>query len=684
MKRAYRLFLALTIVFLFVIFAQSCVYIAGQEKFLTKNRSAFEYLVPSIVIILVSLYSISKYIIGKMTTRNICFLKYATISLILLIQCLSIFVAIKGGFKGQTDTIKCINEAIAMIGGQQGKINNTYSYFARYGNNNFFTIMLYYFFKILNHFDLRCYDEALFIINTIMIDLSGVFALKLLRTEKAKVIMLLLCALCPTTYVWVLFTYTNTFSMPFIMGMLYFGIQVLKQDARNNVNSMILSTILGSIGFLIRPTTIIPMIALAICIAIFVKIWKKRLLYIGIMVAIFCMILFLSTFFIKGHLSEPDNDKTFPFTHWIMMGVNEKENGVVNASDVKYSSSFPTKSEKINGEWSEIKKRISKMGVIGYATLLMKKTELVWGIGSDDFQMNNVCGENVPDFYQYICGDKNSLLMIWCQIIRGVTLFLAFIECFFLFVRRRKKERFVHALSILGAILFFMIWETNKKYNICFMPLLLLLNCYGLISLVQYINIVKQRTAERVVRNVKKARMAMVMAMIAVLIVFGVMDYLMLRYENKVSRRVNVRIESHSMKYEKIEREGEVITQSFMTDRDFNEIQVTLKGSGNVEKNSYEFEVVDQKGNVVCKQSFPFKQKIVDKRMIFNFDTVRGDGTNRSYSIRITCKKEQKQGIEIGHSPLLSYDVYTKGEMKKNNTMKLTDMRFMVSCKNRF
>ena len=133
-----------------------------------------------------------------------------------------------------------------------------------------------------------------------------------------------------------------------------------------------------------------------------------------------------------------------------------------------------------------------------------------------------------------------------------------------------------------------------------------------------------------------------------------------------------------------LDREGEVITQSFMTDRDFNEIQVTLKGSSNVEKNSYEFEVVDQKGNVVCKQSFPFKQKIVDKRMIFDFDTVRGDGTNRSYSIRITCKKEQKQGIEIGHSPLLSYDVYTKGEMKKNNTMKLTDMRFMVSCKNRF
>ena len=72
-------------------------------------------------------YGISKYIIGKMTTRNICFLKYATISLILLIQCLAIFVAIKGGFKGQTDTIQCINEAIAMIGGQQGKINNTYS-----------------------------------------------------------------------------------------------------------------------------------------------------------------------------------------------------------------------------------------------------------------------------------------------------------------------------------------------------------------------------------------------------------------------------------------------------------------------------------------------------------------------------------------------------------------------------
>lgn len=109
------------------------------------------------------------------------------------------------------------------------------------------------------------------------------------------------------------------------------------------------------------------------------------------------------------------------------------------------------------------------------------------------------------------------------------------------------------------------------------MPLLLLLNCYGLSNLVQYINIVKQRTSERVVRNVKKARIAMVMAMAAVLIVFGVMDYLKVRNVNKVSRRTNVRIESHSMKYEKIDREGEVITQSFMTDRDFNEIQVTLK-----------------------------------------------------------------------------------------------------------
>ena len=675
MRKPYRFFLVLVSLLLLAIFAESCIYITGQNQVLPKNRSAFVILVPAIMICLFFLYKISKYIMYKMSPKALHILKYAILALIVLIQCLAIIAAIRGGFKGQTDSIKCINEAIGMLSDQGGKIDNSYGYFARYSNNNFFTILLFYLFKFLNGIGIKCYTEVLFVINTVMIDLAGVFTIKLVKNERAKVILLLLCALCPTTYVWILYIYTNTFSMPFIMGLLYFGVKGLREEKQSIFNI----TLGGTIGFLIRPTTIIPMIALVISITMFVKKWKIRILSIGVLAAVFCVLTVTASFGMKGNLVEPDNSRAFPFTHWVMMGVNEKQNGFVNLPDIKYSNSFSTKTEKMTGEWSKIQKRVKKMGVGGYAKLLMKKTAIVWGIGTDDFQMYNVCGEDVPDFYQYICGDKKSILMIWCQVIRGVTILMAFIECIFLLLRRRKKERFVYALTILGAILFLMLWETNKKYSICFMPLLLLLDCYGLMSTVQYGRIVKKKMSEKVAKNAQIAMGTIVIALSALLIVLGVVDCYQLKNEKKANRRTNIRIEAHSMDYEKLAAKGETIIQSFVTDRDFNEIQVTIKKSNLVEKGSYEFELTDEKGQVICRQSFPTKQKIVDRRMIFQIPTVRVDGANQTYWIRLICKKNQKQGIAIGHNPLTYYDVYSKGEMRKNDTIKLTDMRFMVS-----
>lgn len=661
-----------------VIFLESCLYIEGQKHFLLKNADAVLYIVTGVILsasALLLLFQRVDRVKEKNRKKAILLLWSMTIIIQTVICCF----LIKDGFKGITDTSRVINEAIAMVESQDGLIDNTQVYFARYGNNYPFTILVYYICKIVHFFGLRCYTAVLMVLNVILIDLSAVFSLKLVKMVKGPVAgikFMILFFLSPTTYLWIVFTYTNTFSMPFVMGLLYYGIKAMRR-AGHRLQNTAAAAVIGAVGYQIRATTIIPVIAVLIGILLAKRIRsaKEKISMFLLSVGIFIAVMLISSFICRAHLVNRDQDRTFPFTHWVMMGVNESKSGFVNTKDVKYSMSMETKREKMEGNFKKIGERLSKMGLTGYIVLLMKKLEYVWGIGSDGYPGFYVNGEAVSGIYQYILGDKGGGFAIYCQIFRCMTLFFVLCSLVFQWKKRGVEEFFVIPLTVLGAILFFLLWETNRKYNICFMNLFYILMGDGISRIVAFAW--EKESAHGYLQ--KKCCIRATIAVFVLIPVLITIRMIMVRpyYVQKKSdyHRAAVMDLCYQEEYIVLKKKGDIAEQTFETDRQFNEICLKIKYHRKVGKDDYLFQLLDENGKIVVSRKLPGKN--TDEHWnVFPVGSIPAVADARKYTIQILCMREQEKGISLAVTLLDAYDQYEGGEMKINGSLSKRDMVF--------
>lgn len=375
------------------------------------------------------------------------------------------------------------NQALAMLRTQHGQLNLEIPYFQDYPNNHFIAVLFYYFFYILNIFGVTNIWIPTIVLNVFMIDfgiyLSFLSVKKLKNHTKANFFMIL-CIFCPTTYVWLTFAYTNTFSIPFVMGVLYLFLCIKERAlGKRTVFYCILLGICAVAGYLIRPTTILPIIALVLYYGIrYFKIRKDNLIK-GSIVLIACMIAFLSCKAIQGrHVPAGYEDKSFPITHWIMMGL--KEDGGFNMKDRLYTQGFATKEERKAANIKKIKARLSSMGAVGYLELVQRKLERVWSRGGDDAYYKARHAKEFPILYDYALGSKNIWFVIYMQVFRAITFFFILLSVIRQIRKKEYQDIFLYTLTLLGAILFFIIWEANTKYNICFIYLCLILVTDGI------------------------------------------------------------------------------------------------------------------------------------------------------------------------------------------------------------
>ncbi|MBD5090100.1 MAG: hypothetical protein HDT30_15060, partial [Clostridiales bacterium] len=164
-------------------------------------------------------------------SRRTAFLMRAvTVAFILAVQI--ICFAKTGEITLTSDSFIVTDMASDMAANTEGLLDNspdnkiTAGYFARYENNHFFTILLYWYFHILNSFtslSIGDFVTSVQVLNIIMLDfgiLLAYLAARKMKDVKTADTLLLLSALSPTTYVWIFWSYTNTYSIPFVMGIL--------------------------------------------------------------------------------------------------------------------------------------------------------------------------------------------------------------------------------------------------------------------------------------------------------------------------------------------------------------------------------------------------------------------------------------------------------------------------------
>lgn len=559
-----------------------------------------------------------------------------------------------------TDCYTTLNEAAAMVEKQNGILNNTTEYFERYTNNYFFTVIMYYFFRVVKIFGGN-YMYSAVLLNIFCIDLCIYLAYKtakLLSNVSRANYLLVLFALCPTTYLFLYFAYTNTYSEPFIMGIIYLGVYFAKNKSAK-MYQIILFSLLTVWGTMLRPTTIIASMAVGIYMLaahgrqVF---QKKHFIKLFAAFSVIAAVTMISSGFVKGHLIDSEAKRGFPPTHWIMMGL--KNDGAVNPKDVKFTRSFPTYGKKVDANLRVIKKRLKKKGMLGIIPFVVRKMYLVWTNGTNDYFVYNSTHDNPSDIYENIYGDTNEGLMLYSQAYRVVTLIMITLFLYMLWKSKKIKAEHIFVLAMLGIILFQAGWEVNKKHSICYVPLMLVMMECGFNSLGEIVTAIRSKVGKKHKKTIQKVLVC------SVAVLFAAMDIFILSGWNTYTGKENefeffsfFRSENRLKKISDVANRKRVVRQSFVSDKKFNRVGVRFVPTGKKSDAKYIITLskcakahgknalaeYNSQSDTVCERL----EVTADKLSRDGWEYLKYKGSPGSYTIKIECPDAKSDSLDL-------------------------------------
>ncbi len=386
-------------------------------------------------------------------------------------------------------------------------------YFTRYPNNVLMTALFKVFFKIVQPVisDVWLSSALLSVlavdIGIVLISLTAkrVFGLKVYYLTLW--LSLLLIAVNPTIYV----PYSDAVAMPFTACFLFSAAMLL--TAKTQRVKFIFSFMAGLFlftGYYIKPTVLIAGIAVFLLLALSIqKIGSKRILTYGL-----CVLLLITgglSSFALNRAARPlvysqlpteqqQNALEVPVSHFIMMGLNEREGyyGFFQ-DDVNNTFSISGKEEKTAYHKEVIVQRLQNFGVWGFLKHCINKAIWVTTDGTFLYGGEGIFHNGTPkktdglagflqnfnytntDLYQNYFG--NYMQAIWLLTVFGMALLLF----------RRSKERpqaqndllFIMQMAAGGLVLFLVLFEARSRYLFLYLPYFTLLAAVGYQTLFQ-------------------------------------------------------------------------------------------------------------------------------------------------------------------------------------------------------
>ncbi len=388
-----------------------------------------------------------------------------------------------------------VTEIIEMASGQSLFDN----YFIRYPNNTVMTACFKVLFQFTNKFGIDCWLAAI-----LLSALSTDVALALICRTVQKVfglrafyltlwLSVLLYALHPTVST----PYSDTLAMPFTASFVYFGVEFMRAHTRREKCRFGFACgFVLYFGYCIKPTVMIAGIAALILMVLCLKKPTKAQFVSALLCIVFCAggILTACTLsaasntvvFGRVPTEKQRYEKEFPLTHFLMMGLNERADAYYGyfREDVHTTASISGKDEKVDFHKSIIRVRLKNMGAKGFLTHCLNKAVWVstdgtfyYG-GEGEFHNGNQKAEGglrgilqnylyteTPFYTQFLA---NAMQGVWLFISVGVLL-----SC----IRRQKyntapqnRLRFFLQLSLLGLLLFLMLFEARSRYLFLYLP----------------------------------------------------------------------------------------------------------------------------------------------------------------------------------------------------------------------
>ncbi len=538
-----------------------------------------------------------KEVLGRVSEKTLRIIKVVSIITAFLIQ---ILFLVFSGNAYKWDALYCIGASGSLS--QTGSIADPgiYHYIEIYPNQNMFVMLTAFIMEIASHTGVSSLHMhfVLDMMNIICLDLGCLFTYGLLVKKEdpanKKVGVLLYLLSNPFLYLCVNYYYTITLSLPFSMGGLYFLFKKCEKSSNKILYAIIGGLMLG-IGYAIRPTTIIFMMAAVLAlILVGMKRSKededKKSTWFKFMFLPAMVVCIMICSKVSGaYVGIDTTDSAFPTTHWFMMSLTRP--GVHNIEDEDYTNSFATQEEKKEMVKVRLKEKLSAMSAKDFLLLAKDKMEIVFWDGSHGYTEFRVDGERSDGAYELIYGTHRDAFVIALQGYQCLIYLSIFVFAISLLKGLKKGSspemlQLTILYTFMGSVCFYLLWEAGSNYGLPFMFIFQAAAFFGYGKL-----------TEAEPDNVKN-RIAPVLAILALCpfslyLATHTKDLLKdkFEYEHNVS--------SQTVGFEELELgDGEAIIQNVKIREDFNHVIFQWRNLiGN--KNDSVYEVVMKMGDEV-------------------------------------------------------------------------------------
>lgn len=549
----------------------------------------------------------------------------------------------------QVDLIHILTEINSL--NDTGSILNSV-YYSVYPNNRFLLIILYGLQKII-----PIGNQILFsLLSTICISVMSLFTYKTVNKVwdlNKGLLSLFICVLSPIFYLYVSYYYTDVLMLPFASILIYLIVKTKdEKNLKSNVLYGLLIGIIAIIGYKIRAVAIFILVAYFVYLIftkkILIVLKKFAPIIIGAILTITCIGTIENKFFTNVNV-----DKEFPMTHWIMMGVNEKSYGYYSQDDYNLSSSASNVSERTDLNIKEIKNRLSDLGPFGTVKLLVVKLVSVWGKGDYSYQKYLELVNDFNPSYSYLLEDKNIVINYLLQFSKIVVMFMAIISLINIYKSGKKS---IIAISLFGAVFFYLVWEVCPRYGLSFLPWLIL------IGTCSYDTLNTNYEKFKFYKYFKCIILVLTLALFA----FSFNKYTGISYKENIVAKDSVT----NVKYISLNKEA-VITQTLDLYDSFNKIRLKFKVN-EIDDATYKLELIT-KNEVVYEKDFKKNDLKNKKYTDFYLDKTYECG---SYTVRLSSDSTSDLEVYIAYKE--KFDYYPNGILEVNKKEETGDLMFEV------
>ena len=510
-----------------------------------------------------------------------------------------------------------------------------------------------------------------------LIDIGVFFSWKIVRklySVKTATLFALLSVTNPMLYVCATGCYTTTLMLPLLMATLYCFILFLEeQNFGKKIWFGFLAGVMLAFGSRLRATVFIA--GIAVFIYLIIKKSPGRALTDSLkrVIVLICAVLLGGVLSFGGftayqntYITEDYSDTQMPPIYYLMFAMNPGSKGSYNEDDFHMISQYETLEEKNEASIEVIKERLNNYGIRGTLALAKHKVQRTWADGLEDYHDFLTTSRNYSKLHSYLAGEQKEFFVLYGHIYHVAIMAAYCFAVIYTFLKKKcDSPTYLILLTLLGGIMFHILWESYFIYSFGFSMLLLI-------------------PASESVHRISEKKYTPLISGIVTLSALAGFAALMVPAVKTLSDteiRYNEYAVVQDMSLGECEPllKGEIITQTFAADRSFDHVGCKVYNDfGASNESIYRMELLSSEGEVLAHRDFIGAETENGGYCYLKFDPIIPEG-KETYTIQLTpLHTTESSHLMFGYYNTHQYDIYSDGVMTGLNSDPKADLAFMV------